>query len=441
MQKRYTRRRFLQRSAGTAIGIGLSANVLAAGTKATPSDTIVLGQIGVGPMGSGLQAAFLGHKDVRFTAICDVHEPKIAASIKRCAARGQEVEPYRDFRKLLGRRDLDAVIVATPPHWHALTAVAVLKSGRDLYVEKPMTLHVAESQAIVKAAAETKRVTQVGTQIHAGANYRRVVEIVRSGLLGKISVVRTFLVMNSGTGGIGKSPAGPPPKGLDWEMFIGPAAMVPFKPNMIRGAFHHCSFMGLSGGWLPGMAPHIVDLPVWALGLGHPTQVSCSGGRYVTDDDGDSPDVQEALFQYPGLTLTWMMSTVNSYGFDFHGKAGRRSRLGIYFHGERATLYADYGTHKIVPEAGPTAKLDLPKPSIPPLAGHHRQLLDGIKTRKQPSCNVAYHHRVNVALCLANLSLRLGRSIRLDPKTETVLGDPEAAGLCTPIYRKPWKLG
>jgi predicted dehydrogenase len=444
MERDTTRRRFLglSASAATAVGIGLSARALGAEGKAPPSDTITMASIGIGGMGAGLQRAFLGQKDARFLAVCDVHGPKLKGAIARCKQRGQEVEPYHDFRKLLDRKDIDAVVVAPPPHWHALMAIAVMNSGRDLYVEKPMTLHVEESKAVVKAAQANQSVTQVGTQIHAKGNYRRVVEIVRSGALGPVSVARTFNVMNQGAKGIGKTAVGPPPKNLDWDLFCGPAPLVPFRPNMIKGAFHHCSFMVFSGGWTPGMAPHIVDLPVWALDLGLPTQVSCSGGRYVIDDDGDCPDVQEALFQYPGLTVTWMLNLVNSYGFDLHGKRGGRARrLGIYFHGEQATLYSNYTKHTLVPEAGRAAKLDVPRePKLPPSPGHHREFVDCIKSRKQPSCNVAYHHRVNVPLCLANLSLKLGRSIQFDPETERVVGDDEATAACVPTYRKPWVL-
>ena len=136
-----------------------------------------------------------------------------------------------------------------------------------------------------------------------------------------------------------------------------------------------------------------------------------------------------------------MSNLVNSYGFDFQGGGGMGRRLGIYFHGEKATLYTDYGSHKIISEADPKATLALPPPSLPPSPGHHREWLNCIKSRQQPSCNVTYHHRVNVPCCLANLSLKIGRSIRFDPKAETVIGDAEAARLMMPIYREPWKLG
>jgi len=437
MAQRSTRRGSPGGPGTAAIGIGLAATVFGAEGKAPPSRTLNLGFIGVGPMGSGHLRGLLKQPDVRVAAVCDVVEQKVAAAIKAC---GGKPKGYGDFRKLLEQKDLDAVVIATPPHWHAIMCIAACKAGKDFYCEKPMTLYVAESKAVLKAAREHKRITQIGTQIHAGANYRRVVEIIRSGVLGHVSCVRTFNVMNQTRKGIGNPANCPPPKGTDWEMWVGPAPMRPCNPAILGGAYNHCSFMDFSGGWLPGMAPHIIDLPIWALELGLPTQVSCEGGRFVLDDVGDAPDVQEVLFQYPGVVMTWMSNLTNSYGFDFHGAGGMARRLGIYFHAEHATLYSDYGMHKIVQE-NLGQELKLPEPSIPPLADHHRQWLDGIKTRTQPSCHVAYHHKVNVPCCLANLSLKLRRSIQFDPKTETVLGDDEAAKGLMPTYRKPWTLG
>ena len=438
MKESCTRRGFVGKSAVAAMGIGLAARAVGAEGGPPPSDVVSMGFIGVGSMGSGNLRAFAANKDVRVSAICDVNVPRREAVVKRYqpTAKG-----YHDFRELLDQKDIDAVCIATPPHWHAIMAIHAAKAGKDYYLEKPMTLYVAESQAVVKAAVENKRVTQVGTQIHAGANYRRVVEIVRAGVLGKINVVRTFNVMNQTSRGIGMGKTGPPPKGLDWDMWVGPAPMRPWNSLITASAYHHCSFMDFSGGWLPGMAPHIIDLPVWALDLPLPSQVSCAGGRFIIHDAGDAPEVQECLFRYPNLVMTWMHNLANSYGFDFQGKGGRARRLGIYFHGEKATLYTNYSQHTIVPEAGPKAKIELPPPSLPPLPEHHRQLIDAVKTRQQPSCNVVYHHRVNVPLCLANVSYKIGRSVQFDPKTETVIGDEEAQRLLTPTYREPWTLG
>jgi predicted dehydrogenase len=432
-----TRRQFLGAS-GAAVGIGLAANVLGGEGAPPPSETVNLGFIGVGPQGRGHVGHFLTFPDVRVTAICDVNEHKVDEAVKACQG---SATGYRDFRKLLDHKPLDAVVVASPPHWHAIQSVAACKAGKDLFVEKPMTLTMGESQAVCKAVKENRRISQVGTQIHAGENYHRVVEIVRSGILGKINVVRTFMLLDQTRAGIGKAPDGPPPAHLDWEMWVGPAPMRPYNPLIAGGAYNHCSFMDFSGGWLPGMAPHIIDLPIWALELGLPTRVASTGGRFVLEDMGDEPDVQEVLFQYPNLTMTWMMNLTNSYGWDFNGGGGRARRLGIYFHGDKATLYCDYGTFKILPQDDPKAEVKPPEPSLPRSKGHYREWIDCIKSRQQPSCNVFYHHNVNVPCCLANLSLKLGRSIQLDPKTETVIGDKEAAKGCQPNYRKPWTLG
>jgi len=419
-------------------GIGLAAGAAGAGGPA-PSDMVCMGFIGVGPMGSGNLAGFSARPEVYVTAICDVSQPRLDAAVKRCGGRPKA---HRDFRQLLDQKDVDAVLIATPPHWHAIMAVQAARAGKDFYVEKPMTMYVAESQAVVAAACRYSRITQVGTQIHAGANYRRVVEIVRSGVLGHVNLVRTFLTSSEGRRGAGQSSNAPVPPDLDWEMWVGPGPMRPYNPAIVRGAGSgHCWFMDYSGGWIPGMGPHIVDLPVWALDLPMPSHVSCTGGRFIVNDCGDVPDVQEAVFRYPNCVMTWMMDLSNAYGFDLHGAGGPGRRLGVYFHGEHATLYSDYGTHKIVPEADPKAQLPLPGPSLPPTPGHHAEWLACIRSRQQPSCNVAYHHRVNVPLCLANLSYAIGRSVAFDPATEAILGDCEAEKLLTPVYRAPWTLG
>ena len=330
------------------------------------------------------------------------------------------------------------MIIGTPPHWHCLMAVDACRAGKDIYLQKPMTLHLAESLAVRNAVRKHQRICQVGTQIHAGANYRRVVELVRSGNLGKISVARTFNVMNQGPQGIGNPPNGAPPAGLDWERWVGPCPMRPYNPLIVNDAYTNCSFMSFSGGWTPGMAPHIIDLPVWALDLGYPTVTFSSGGRYTIRDAGDAPDTQEVVWQYGDFTMTWSMSLVNSFAFDF-GRGQPARRLGMYFHGVNGTMYADYGMHKVVPEGERMNGLKPPAESIPPSPGHEREWLDSIKTRKSPSCCPDYHCKVDVPLVLANLSLKLGRAIRFDPLAEKIVGDEEAARLARPEYRAPWK--
>jgi predicted dehydrogenase len=186
------------------------------------------------------------------------------------------------------------------------------------------------------------------------------------------------------------------------------------------------------------MAPHIIDLPIWALNLGVPTAVSCTGGRYIIKDDGDAPDTQEIVWQYPNFTMTWMMNCANSFAFDFgRGKPARR--LGIYFHGVNGTLFTDYNRHEVVPEGDFLKDRTPPPQAIPPSPGHEREWLDSVKSRKEPSCSVNYHYKVDLAITLANISYQVGRSIRFDPKSEKIIGDKQAAKLARPVYRHPWK--
>lgn len=432
----FVRKAVLGGAAGAAIPCFVPAGALGQGDQPPASQRIRIGLIGCGGMGRGNLDNCARYPDVVVTAACDVWKDRldaVVAKFKRTCRR------YRDYRELLQQDDVDAVIIATPPHWHCRQAVDACEAGKDLYLQKPMTLHLGESLAVRNAVRKHGRISQVGTQIHAGENYRRVVELLRSGNLGAISCVRTFNVQNQGPQGLGTDPGTAPPPGLDWDMWIGPYPERPYNSILARSSFHHCSFFVYSGGWTCGMAPHITDLPIWALELGYPTRVMCSGGRYVIQDDGDAPDVQEILWQYPNLTMTWMQSMINSYGFDLHGEPIPKRRLGIYFHGVNGTLYCNYGMYEVVPEGDRMKDLQPPERSIPPSPGHEREWLDCIKTRKQPSCSVFYHSKVDVPLVLGNLSYTLGRSICFDPAGEKIVGDDEAARAAVPEYRDPWK--
>jgi predicted dehydrogenase len=377
------------------------------------------------------------HPDVVVTAVCDVDENRLDPTVDQFkgTCRG-----YRDYREMLQRPDLDAVIIATLPHWHALQAIAACEAGKDLYLQKPMTLHLAESLAVRNAVKKHNRISQVGTQHHAREEHRRVIEYVRSGNQGPIGVARTFNVMNQTPGGIGTGGYRNPPEGMDWDLWCGPGPLGRYNRKLAADAYHHCSWMDYSGGWTPGNGPHMLDLPITALDLGYPLMTSASGGRFVVRDDGDAYDHHEVLWQYPNLTLTWMMSLTNSYGFDLQGDPQPRTRLGVYFHGANGTLYADHlGASKLVPEGVSLKDKLVPPKSIPPSPGHAREWLDCIKSRQQPSCSVFHHVKVDVPIVLSVLSLKLGRSIRFDPHTESIVGDADAARRAIPEYRAPWK--
>ncbi len=437
-----SRRQMLQASVSAALPAPLviPASALGREGQPAPSNRISLGIIGVNGQGRSNLANCAKHPDVVVTAICDVSRDRREQVL---AQHKSTAKGYNDYRELLARKDIDAVIIATTPHWHALMAIDAAKAGKDIYLQKPMTRFPDETLAVRNAINKHKRICQVGTQIHNTPNYQRVVEWIRSGKLGPVSVVRAFNVLNQGPEGLGHAPKEDPPQGLDWDMWLGPGPARPYNSILFKSSSYHSSFWDYSGGWTPCMAPHIIDLPIWALDLGVPTVTSSFGGRYVIRDDGDAPDTQEVLWHYPKVTMAWTMSCCNCFAFDFgRGKPatwqGSR-RLGIYFQAANGTLITDYGKHEIVPEGDYLTDRTPPPQSLPPSPGHEREWLDCIKSRTQPSCNVNYHYRVDMAIQLANLSYKLGRSVRFDPKSEKIVGDKEAAKLARPVYRAPWK--
>ena len=435
----FTRRKFVKTTSAAAIGTPLilkSSLIKGAGISAA-SDKINLGIIGCGGLGKANLFAAAEHPDVVVTAACDVWKERLDPVVEKYKAT---CTAYTDYRELLQHKGLDAVIIATPAHWHAIQAVEAAKAGLDIYLQKPMTMHLGESLAVRNAVKKHDVICQVGTQIHASEHYRRMVELVRSGNLGDIGTIRTFFVMNEAPNGIGLGNNSMNiPKGMDWDMWVGPAPMQDFNPNLVKDAFYHCFWNDFSGGWTPGMAPHITDLPIWALDLDYPTEISATGGRYIIKDDSDSYDNQEVIWRYPNLTMTWMLSLTNSYGFDFLRSQESRRRLGIYFHGVNGTLYTDYDSHKVLPEGKRMDGVQTPPKSIPPSPGHELEWVECIKSRNQPSCNPGYHVKVDIPIQLSVLSMKLGRSIKFDPETEKIVGDDEAARLAIPEYRDPWR--
>ena len=435
----FSRRKFIKSTSIAAITAPFIIKpYLVGGTGITaPSDKINLGIIGCGGLGKSNLNACITNPDVVVVAACDVWKERLDPIVEKFKST---CKGYSDFRELLRHKGLDAVIIATPAHWHAIIAIEAAEAGVDIYLQKPMTMHLGESLAVRNAVREHKVICQVGTQIHASEHYRRMVELVRSGNLGDISTVRTFFVMNEAPKGIGLgNDTQNIPKGLDWEMWVGPARMKPFNPNLVKDAFYHCFWMDYSGGWTPGMAPHITDLPIWALNLDYPTEISAMGGKYIIKDDGDAYDNHEVIWRYPNLTMTWMQSSTNSYGFDFLREQKSQRRLGIYFHGVNGTLLTDYDNHQILPEGDRMNGMQTPPKSIPPSPGHELEWLECIKSRKLPSCNPEYHIKVDVPIELSVLSMQLGRSIKFDPLTEKIIGDKEAERLSIPEYRGPWK--
>jgi len=428
------RREFLQSSLGAGVTF-LATRGFGQESKSPPNERIGLGFIGVGSRGMALLREFQQFPDVDIVAVCDVHQERVDKAV--AAAQGKAVG-VKDFRQVLDRKDVDAVVIATPPHWHALISILACQAGKDVYCEKPMCLTVAEAKAMVQAAERYKRVTQIGTQIHAGQNFRRVVEIVQSGMLGKITRVRTFVVQNISPNGIGNPPDSEPPAGLDWDMWCGPAKLRPFNPAIFSVHYYFRDYAGC--GLLHNMGSHVLDLAFWALDLKAPKSVAAVGGKFVLQDISDVPDTLEVVYNFGDLVLTWTHSEACSFGFELHEGVGIGRRLGIVFHGTKGTLAANYNTFKLFPEGDRLDPNKLPEPSIPPSPGHAREWLDGIKTRQQPLCHFGYHYWIQLAISLGDIAFQVGRKIVWDDRAGRIVGDEEANRLLSSTYRKPWSL-
>jgi predicted dehydrogenase len=445
-----SRRDFLKYSSGAALGAGLVMSQAGAQEAAatSPNEKIVLGFVGLGGRGFGHLSWFGRHPDVEIAGVCDLYQPALDRAAEEATKYGSKKAPekYSDFRKLLENKDIDAIVCATPPHWHPLVTILACQAGKDVYCEKPMALSPMEARAMVKAARANNRVTQVGTQIHANENYHRVAEIVQTGMLGKISMVRTQLALNEAPEGIGNRPNEEPPAGLNWDMWCGPIQPLPYNKSLFDEG-HHRYFAETIGSWLHEMGPHIVDLAFMAMKPGVPLSASAAGGKYVMQDISTIPDTMDVLYEFPDHVMTWSNTCCNAYGGGYSAAPfqdpeahGFERRLGVTFQGDKGTLLANYDKFRLVSEKDRMENPTLPEPTLPRSPGHEREFLDSVKSRQLPSCDVENHYPLAVTLNLGNIAYKVGRKVRWDAKKEEIIGDAEANALAHPEYRAPWTL-
>jgi predicted dehydrogenase len=424
-----SRRDFLASSAAALLGGAAAADEP---KKAPgPNEMIVLGLIGVGGMGTGLLNIFKKFPDVAVAAVCDVYEPHRLRA--RDAADGKP-EAVADFRRVLDRKDVDAVVVATPDHWHAIPTILACQAGKDVYCEKPLAYRIAEGRAMVEAANKYRRVTQMGNLIHATENYHRVVEIARSGVLGRIFKTRVWMAAPYERRYLGNPPDGDPPAGLDYDTWLGPAPKRPFNPNRFIHNWRY--FWDYGGGILTDFCCHIVDPIHWAMEVDAPETIVATGGRYALQDNGETPDTLEVVYHYAkgdkGFDMVWSQTDANGHGIEGQG-------LGIMFQGTDATLVADYHHFQLFAEKGKS--IEPPPPSLPRSPGHHREWLDAIKSRAQCSCHFEYGQRLSSVGHLGNIALWTGAKLRWDGKAERVTNLAEAnRHLAREEYRAPWSI-
>jgi predicted dehydrogenase len=469
-----TRRSFVS-SAAAGVAGGLVASA-ADGSASRPSesqsaasrqrivganDRIRFGSIGVGGMGRSHLNNFQQHDDVQIVTVCDVWDVNRRRAQKMTEKQaGGAATMEADFRRVVERTDLDAVIVATVDNWHAIPMIMACQSGKDVYVEKPISHNVKEGRAMVNAARKYDRVVQVGTQQRSGLHFQEAIKVVQSGALGKVHRVHAWNVGNQTPAGLGRPADGPAPAGLDWVMWLGPAPQAAFNPN--RFIFNFRWFWDYAGGMMTDWGVHLLDLALWAMKQQAPKTVYTVGGNFVLDDNRQTPDTIDAVYEFPGFICTYSNRTGNAYN-----GAGRG--YGIEFYGTDATLFLDRGGFEVIPETGGTAKAPTPQylsvqePVLPAwkrvwnapgkarAAGmragtsdqnlsHIRNFLDCMRSRQRPNSDIELGH-LSTAMCLlGNVSYRTGHKLTWDAAREECVDDPKANALLTREYRAPYTL-
>jgi predicted dehydrogenase len=442
MSHKIDRRDFIKTSAAGAVGTSLSLRGTPASARIIgANDRIVAGFVGTGRMGESNLKDFVKQSDVTAAAVCDVYAP----NLDKAAAAAPGAQKFTDFRRLLERKDIDVVVVSTPDHWHALPMVMACQSGKDVYVEKPISLTLDEGRKMVQAARKYNRVVQVGTQQRSGLHFQKAVELIRGGAIGKISFVRTWNVGNQHPDGIGNQPDGNPPPGLDWDMWLGPAPKVPFNANRFGVFPERWSsfrwFWDYAGGMVTDWSVHLLDIVQWAMGADYPQTISATGGKFYLQDNRETPDTLLVTFEYPGFICTYENRECN--GNAINGKG-----YGITFHGTDGTLLVDRGGFELIPERRRESQnrvVDRAQPmkvenSNNQHEAHVRNFLDSVKSRQKPICDIETGHRTTSTALLANIAYRSRRRIVWDGKSEQIIGDREASRFLSKSYRKPWTL-
>ena len=455
-----TRREFLRNSTATTAGMALGLNLLGAPALRSvggANEKIRVGFIGVGNRGTQLLHGFMAQDDVDVVALCDVYEPylnrnhddigkAILDSIGRRTPRMGETFPgkvarYKDFRRVLDRDDIDAVVIATPDHWHALQTIMACQAGKDVYVEKPLSVTIHEGRKMVEAARKHNRVVQVGLHRRSSKMYPQLASKVQAGGIGKVTVARAYRVSNMAPAGIGRYPDKTPPKELDWDMWLGPRPMRPYKDNIVLYKFRWWqAYSSQMANW----GVHYCDAIRWVLDEQAPTSISAHGGRFAVDDDRTIPDTLEVIFELPsGVLLVFGQYEANGLSPLASGE--------IEFRGTLGNLYPGGSGYKILPSPG--GQFQPRDERVEPEEGqfreggnsltvHHiRNFLDCIKTRKPTRCDMETGHRSTTFALLANIALATKSRIDWDPKAERVTNNRKANNLLHYRYRKPWKLG
>jgi predicted dehydrogenase len=429
-----SRRKFLKKSslavAATPLAMPFIRSVRAGEPAA--SEKVRLGLIGCGGMGQGDLECFFLNPEVDCVVIADVDDSHLAKGVEICEKRrGKKPDTVRDFRRVLDRKDVDVLLVATPDHWHALPTVMACQAGKDVYVEKPLAKSIAEGRAMLEASRKHKRIVQMGSQWRSCKHIREAADLIRAGKLGKVSIVRGWAYLDW-LPSIGKPADGAPPAGVDYDFWLGPAPKRPFNPN--RFHFNFRWFWDYAGGLMTDWGVHLINMMLMGMPDESPRTISSSGGKYVFDDNSETPDSQITVYEFPSFMLVW------------EHKAGLNNGLngrswGVEWNGTEGSIICNDEGYQIITERKQANLESVKKPgSGDPRPLHVRNFLDCVKSRQQPVLNLEVGHHVSTVAHLGNIAYRTGRKLHWDGKTERIEQDSEAQKLTSVEYRKPWNL-
>jgi predicted dehydrogenase len=410
---------------------------------------VTIASIGVGGRGSSLLRGFLARGDVECAYICDLDPARGGDCMKEVERRtGKKARRVLDYRRVFDDRGVDAVVVATPDHWHGPATVYACQAGKHVYVEKPPCHNIWEGRKMVEAARRYRRVVQVGTQNRSAPYNQKAVEYIRSGKLGKIHLCKVYNLKSGGPGGPFREPPDSKcPQGVDYDRWLGPAPLRPFNRAHWHGGWHH--YWRYSGGDAADDGSHQIDLARWLIGKEYPKSVAGMGGRIAfPGDDGEVPDTQTATFEFDGLLMTFELAQWAPYMFKTPG----RIRFGDEFpnwlqNATRIELYGTRGLMVVGRHGGgwqvftQDARVVAKEPGRFPDDAHKENFIGAVRGQNPPSADIEEGHKSAILLHLANIAARLGgRRFAFDAKTETIPGDPGANALVKRVYRSPYTI-
>lgn len=396
------------------------------------NDKIRVGVIGCGGQGSSDLSYFLNNPEVECPVICDLDADHLAKGIKVCAAKGRKPPATEtDFRRVLERKDIDAVIVATPDHWHALPSVLACEAGKDVYVEKPLAKTIDEGRAMVTAARKHNRIVQMGSQWRSCNHIIEAAEYVKSGKLGKVSMVRAWAWLDWQPA-MGRPADENPPAGIDYNLWLGPAPSHAFNKNRFHYNFRW--FWDYAGGLMTDWGVHLINMALMGMGDESPKTVCSSGGIYLQDDMRETPDSQVAVYEFPSFMLVWEHKS--GMGVGINGRP-----WGVSWSGTEGTIFLnDEGYEVVVEKRQANIEQQKVKRSGEPHPQHIRNFLDCMKSRQKPALDVEIGHHVSSVAHLGNIAYRTGQKLTWDPVKEKITSHRNADKLVGVKYRSPWKL-